>query len=58
MIETFLFLDNINLMFFGVSGSGKTTPINILVQKYYENCNNYEKNILYINNLQDQSTLL
>ena len=42
-IETFLFLDNINLLLFGLSGSGKTTLINILIKKYYENCENYEK---------------
>ena len=53
-IETFLFLDNINLLLFGLSGSGKTTLINILIKKYYENCENYEKNVLYINNLQEQ----
>ena len=45
-------LHNMNLLFVGNSGNGKTTLINILLENYFGNINN--ENILYINNLKDQ----
>lgn len=45
-------LHNMNLLFVGNSGNGKTTLINILLENYFGNIHN--ENILYINNLKDQ----
>lgn len=45
-------MNNINILFVGNSGNGKTTLINILLESYYGSITN--ENILYINNLKDQ----
>ena len=56
LLETFIKMDNLNLLFIGDSGSGKTTLINVLINEYYkgipENLKN--SNILIINNLKEQ----
>ena len=54
-IDLFNTLIDTNILLFllcGSKGSGKTTILNIIINKYYKNCieNN---NILYINNLQE-----
>lgn len=51
-INTFLKLDNLNLFFIGSSGSGKTTIINVIIKEYFNE--DYDNNILFINNLQEQ----
>lgn len=56
LLETFIKMDNLNLLFIGDSGSGKTTLINVLINEYYkgipENLKN--SNILIINSLKEQ----
>jgi DNA polymerase III delta prime subunit len=56
LLETFMKMDNLNLLFIGDSGSGKTTLINVLINEYYkgipENLKN--SNILIINSLKEQ----
>ena len=56
LLETFIKMDNLNLLFIGDSGSGKTTLINVLINEYYkgipENLKN--NNILIINSLKEQ----
>lgn len=44
--------NNMNLLFIGGSGTGKTTLINILLENYFGKIDN--ENTLYINNLKDQ----
>tara|TARA_Y100000768_G_scaffold387239_1_gene377876 strand:- start:3 stop:941 length:939 start_codon:yes stop_codon:yes gene_type:complete len=45
---------NVNIMISGHSGTGKTSLINLIVQKYYKDCHNARENILSINSLQEQ----
>ena len=56
LLETFIKMDNLNLLFIGDSGCGKTTLINVLINEYYkgipENLKN--NNILIINSLKEQ----
>lgn len=57
-LKTLLDLDNLNILFVGDNGSGKSSLINTLINEYYNNLikknslNN--ENILYINNLKEQ----
>ena len=57
LFETFLKIDKLNFFIYGDCGTGKTTLINILINKYYENFfenkNLINKNIIYINTLND-----
>ena len=53
LIRTLLIMDNLNIIFIGDSGCGKTSLINIIVREYYgEKTQN--DNILIINSLKDQ----
>ena len=52
ILEIMKNLHNMNLLFVGNSGNGKTTLINILLENYFGNIHN--ENILYINNLKEQ----
>lgn len=53
LLQTLLQLDTLNLLLVGDSGCGKTTLINCIIKKYYNN--NYNAtDILIINSLKDQ----
>lgn len=53
VIQIFLNIDNLNLLFIGDSGTGKSSIISAIVKEYYGN--NYDNsNILYINSLKEQ----
>ena len=49
-------MDNLSLMIIGNSGSGKTTLINVLINEYYKDINNQNRNnnIMIINTLKEQ----
>ena len=60
IINTFIDMDNLNIILYGHSGCGKTSLINCIIKKYY-NINdindaeiNNQNNILIINSLKDQ----
>ena len=55
-LETFIKIDNLNILFVGNIGSGKTSFLNAIIREYYKNYNpvEYENNILYINSLKEQ----
>lgn len=52
VLELLKNMNNMNFLFVGNSGNGKTTLINILLESYFGSVTN--QNILYINNLKDQ----
>lgn len=52
IIKHYIELDNINLLFFGDSGTGKTSIIKSIINEYYNN-KNMNDNIIYINDLKD-----
>jgi DNA polymerase III delta prime subunit len=49
-------INNLNLLFIGDIGSGKTTFLNAVIKEYYRSylLNDYQDNILYINSLKEQ----
>lgn len=57
-LKTLLELNNLNVLFVGDNGSGKSSLINTLINEYYVDLikkNNFNnENILYINNLKEQ----
>jgi DNA polymerase III delta prime subunit len=55
LLQTLIEMNVLNIMFVGESGCGKTSLINAIINEYYGNigqCN--KENILYINNLKEQ----
>ncbi len=54
IFNTFISMDNLNILIIGNSGSGKTTIINALIKEYYNNTVYDNNNILIINSLKDQ----
>jgi DNA polymerase III delta prime subunit len=54
ILKTLVSMNNLNLLFVGDSGSGKTSLIQVLVNEYYGNISKYEDNILEINSLKEQ----
>jgi DNA polymerase III delta prime subunit len=54
ILKTLLTMDNLNILFIGDIGSGKTSFLNSLIREYYKDCKNYESNILHINSLKEQ----
>ena len=43
----------LNMLFVGNSGTGKTTLLKIMVREYFADVSNYDENVLYINSLSD-----
>jgi replication factor C subunit 2/4 len=58
IINSLIEMDNLNIMFYGGSGSGKTSIINAMIREYYKKsgCNNtmIKENILVLNSLKEQ----
>jgi DNA polymerase III delta prime subunit len=54
ILSTLISMDNLNILFIGDIGSGKTSFLNSLIREYYKNDKNYESNILHINSLKEQ----
>lgn len=56
LLNTFIQMDNLNILFLGDSGSGKSTLIKVIINEYYKDCppNLLSNNILTINSLKEQ----
>ena len=56
ILKILIQMDNLNILFIGDMGSGKTTILNALIREYYATYseNQYENNILHINSLKEQ----
>ncbi len=56
ILNTLIKMDNLNILFIGDIGSGKTTFLNAVIKEYYKNytSNQYQDNILHINSLKEQ----
>jgi DNA polymerase III delta prime subunit len=54
ILNTFIKMDCLNIMFIGNMGSGKTSLLNAVIREYYKGHENYSENILYINSLKEQ----
>lgn len=53
LINSYINIDDLNLILFGDSGSGKTTLIECILKEYYKN-STLENNVLVINSLKEQ----
>jgi DNA polymerase III delta prime subunit len=56
ILNTLINMDNLNILFIGDIGSGKTTFLNATIKEYYKNYDpqQYQDNILHINSLKEQ----
>ena len=57
IIHSLILMDNLNIMFYGYSGSGKTSIINAMIREYYNKCASttaIQENILILNSLREQ----
>ena len=55
ILNTLIALNNLNIMFIGGIGYGKTSFLNAIIKEYYKNIDiNYSDNILHINSLKEQ----
>jgi DNA polymerase III delta prime subunit len=54
ILNTLISMNNLNILFIGDSGSGKTSLINTLIKEYYGEEHYYSDNILEINSLKEQ----
>ena len=54
ILQTLVSINNLNILFIGDIGSGKTSFINALIREYYAGHSKYESNILHINSLKEQ----
>lgn len=56
ILQTFVNMDNLNILFTGDMSSGKTTLLNAIIREYYKGHTTkaYDDNILYINCLKEQ----
>jgi DNA polymerase III delta prime subunit len=53
ILKTLVSINNLNILFIGDSGTGKSTLINVLMHEYYGDIN-YNDNVLEINSLKEQ----
>jgi len=56
MLNTFIDIDNLNILLIGDIGSGKTSLLNAIIKEYYKGFDYklYNDNVLHINNLKEQ----
>lgn len=56
VLNALLQMNNVNILFIGDTGTGKTTFINAVIREYYRDfpISQYQDNILYINSLKEQ----
>ena len=56
VLHTLIHMDNLNILFIGNIGTGKTTFLNASIKEYYKDytLHQYQDNILYINSLKEQ----
>ena len=56
ILQTLINMNNLNILFIGDIGSGKTTFLNAAIKEYYNGIefNKYQDNILHINSLKEQ----
>jgi len=56
ILSTLISMNNLNILFIGDIGSGKTALLNSVIREYYSNYSSkeYENNILHINSLKEQ----
>ncbi len=56
ILYTLIKMNNLNILFIGDIGTGKTTFLNAAIKEYYKNytLKQYQDNILYINSLKEQ----
>lgn len=56
ILNTLINMNNLNILFIGDIGSGKTTFLNAAIKEYYKGYTNqqYQDNILHINSLKEQ----
>jgi DNA polymerase III delta prime subunit len=56
IIQTLLFMDNLNILLVGDMTSGKTSILNAIIREYYHEYDEkeYQENVLFINNLKEQ----
>ena len=54
LIYSLIDMNNLNILFYGDSGSGKTSIINAVIREYYNNDNYNKDNVLILNSLKDQ----
>ena len=53
ILKTVISMDNLNILFVGDSGTGKTSLINVLIKEYYGSIA-YNDNVMIINSLKEQ----
>ena len=56
LIDVLINMNNLNILFIGNNGCGKSTLINNIINEYYNNIHKdkYNENVLYINSLKEQ----
>ena len=56
ILNNLIFINNLNILFIGDIGSGKTTFLNATIKEYYKDYTQqqYQNNILHINSLKEQ----
>ena len=54
LLNTLIKMDNLNILFIGNRGSGKTSLIDSTIREYYKTDKIPSNNVLYINNLKEQ----
>ena len=57
LIRILIQMDNLNILFIGDAGSGKSSLISAVLRDYYKDIDNND-NIMYINNIYTQSNII